>query len=96
MKTYGGDRGEDVCTFAPALHPNTGKSVTIKNDQNGGHFCTGGNRRDRCTESMIRLHTYSITYSNPGTFGKGNGCLSDPGASVTDTDKTDDCSSILN
>ncbi len=84
-KHTGGDGGEDVCTFAPTLHPNPGKSANVNYDHNDVCFCTEDTSKDRCTESSIRLHTNPISFSNPESSGNRNGCLYDPGKSVTDS-----------
>ena len=93
---FGCDGGEDVCTFAPDLHQNPAQSENVKKEQIDLHCCTGDSSRDRCTESMAKLHPNSITYSNPVPPVNGNVCLSVRGASATVPNKKDDCGPIGN
>jgi len=70
---------EDVCTFAPRLHPKSAESAKINEGGRARCSCTEEEREERRTESTGTLHYFGGSFgtsSQPGQAGMG---VCDPG-----------------
>ena len=67
-----GEKGKDVCTFAPRLQPKTGESANVKNEQITVCLCKGDISREICTKNSTRLHPNPLSFSHPISCANGD------------------------